>query len=128
MSNDQQQQKKKVKKLVFPETLKQGPGAENRKAPRYQVSRITACQIIRLPHPLAMEARLRDISTTGIGLHAPAWLDPGTFLMITVEGWLGTNRTLRAKVMHATQVDKACWLLGCLLDNPLSWQEVEDLL
>ncbi|OAI46381.1 hypothetical protein AYO44_02120 [Planctomycetaceae bacterium SCGC AG-212-F19] len=123
-----EKQPRKVRKLVFAETLKKGAGAEARRAPRYLVSRITACRIIRLPQPLAMEARLHDISTGGIGVYAPAWLDPGTFLVITVEGWLGANRTMRAKVVHTTEVEKGCWLLGCSLDAPLTWQEVEDLL
>ena len=75
-----------------------------------------------------MEAQLRDVSTSGVGIYSPAWLDPGTFLMITIRAWLGIDRTLRAKVVHCTPVKPGCWLLGCSLEAPLTWQEVEDLL
>jgi hypothetical protein len=103
-------------------------GIEGRAAPRHLVSRITACQIIHLPAMIEMEADLHDISIGGLGIYAPDWLDPGTFLMVTIRGWQGTDRTLRAKVVHTTRVRKGCWLLGCSLEVPLTWQEVEDFL
>jgi hypothetical protein len=118
----------KRRPLHFPETPKTGKGAEGRAAPRHLVSKITSCRMIRLPEPMAIEAKLRDVSLTGVGIYSPAWLDPGTFLMITIQGWQGAERTLRAKVIHATRIDKGNWLLGCLLDNALTWPEVEDLL
>jgi hypothetical protein len=118
----------KWRPLKFAESPNTGPGAEARAAPRHIVSRITACRILRLPKSLPMEAQLHDISISGLGIYAPAWLDPGTFLVVTIQGCVGTDRVLRAKVVHATPVRKGCWLLGCSLDVPLTWQEVEDLL
>ncbi len=125
---DDKKKPDRYRRLTFSESLRSSDLAEGRRAPRHQVSRITSCRLIRLPEPLAMDAQLKDISTTGIGIYAPAWLDPGTFLSIKVEGWLGNDRTLRAKVVHATRIDKGRWLLGCSLDAPLTWQELEDLL
>ena len=110
----------KVKKLAFDDSLKTKEPADGRAAPRHLVSRIVACRIIRLPEPLPIEAQMHDISMTGVGIYAPAWLDPGTFLMITIRGWLGSDRALRAKVVHTTRVRAGCWLLGCSLEVPLS--------
>jgi hypothetical protein len=118
----------KRRSLKFAEPVAARPGAENRVAPRHLLSRIVACRLIRLPKPLDMEARLHDVSLSGVGVYAPAYLDPGTFLAITIQGWQGAQRTLRAKVVHATEARKGCWLLGCSLDTPLTWPEVEDLL
>src|SRR4029077_7832932 len=118
----------KFRRLTFPEPAPAPKGAENRAAPRHLVSRIVSCHLVRLPKNLAMEARIHDISQTGIGVYAPGWLDPGSFLVVTIQGWQGASRTLRAKVVHARLVQKDIWLLGCSLDNPLTWPEVEDLL
>lgn len=125
---DAPKQPAKVRRLAFPQPVPAGKGAESRAAPRHLVSRIVSCDLVRLPKHLAMEARLHDISSTGIGIYAPGWLDPGTFLVITIQGWLGASRTLRAKVVHARLVQKDLWLLGCSLEAPLTWPEVEDLL
>jgi hypothetical protein len=125
---DGQNKPVKYRPLTFDDSFKTEKAAEGRVAKRHLISRIVSCRLIRLPEPLAMEAKLHDISTSGIGVYSPSWLDPGTFLAITIEGWLGTQRTLRAKVVHATRVTKRCWLLGCSLDPPLSWQDVEELL
>jgi hypothetical protein len=125
---DAPKQPVKRRPLSFAEPVRAGQGPENRAAPRHQVSRIVSCRLIRLPKHLDMEARLHDVSLTGVGVYAPAYLDAGTFLAITIQGWQGAQRTLRAKVVHARQVEKGCWLLGCSLDTPLTWPEVEDLL
>jgi hypothetical protein len=121
-------QRGKFKKLKFADSLKVKDPKDGRVAPRHMVSRIVRCRIVRLPEPLPMEAMLHDVSTSGLGIYAPAWLDPGTFLMVTIRGWLNNDRSLRAKVVHCTRIKSGCWLLGCSLEVPLSWQEVEDLL
>jgi hypothetical protein len=118
----------KFKPLKFNDSLKVKESSSGRAAPRHLISRIVGCLIVHLPENLPMEAQLHDISTTGVGIYAPAWLDPGTFLMMKIRGWLGNDRKLRAKVVHCTRVKSGCWLLGCSLEAPLSWQEVEDLL
>ncbi len=118
----------KFRQLKFHDSLKVKDPADGRAAPRHMVSRIVRCRIVHLPEPLPMEAQLHDISTTGLGIYAPAWLDPGTFLMVTIRGWLNNDRNLRAKVVHTTRVKAGCWLLGCSLEAPLSWEEVEELL
>jgi hypothetical protein len=125
---DTPKQPVKRRSLSFPEPVRTGQGPEYRAAPRHLVSRIVSCRLIRLPKHLDMDAKLHDVSLTGVGVYAPAYLDPGTFLAITIQGWQGTQRTLRAKVVHGRQVEKDCWLLGCSLDTPLTWPEVEDLL
>ncbi len=118
----------KFRQLKFHDSLKVKDPKEGRVAPRHLISRIVACRIVHLPENLPMESQLHDISTSGVGLYAPAWLDPGTFLVIKVRGWLNNDRILRAKVMHSTKIKPGCWLLGCMLEVPLTWEEVEDLL
>jgi hypothetical protein len=76
-------------------------------------------------------ARVRDVSGGGIGLLLRHRFRPGTFLSVELQGLAGDCRPLAVRVVHATPFnpgDGPCWLVGCILLEPLGEDELRVLL
>jgi hypothetical protein len=68
----------------------------------------------------AWDARVVDISATGIGLLLGRRFEPGTLLAFRLEGRTeGQSYHAVARVVHATRQAEGGWLLGCALLDPL---------
>jgi hypothetical protein len=68
----------------------------------------------------AWDARVIDISATGVGLLLGRRFEPGTLLSFRLEGRTeGQSFNAVARVVHATRQADGGWLLGCALLDPL---------
>ena len=68
----------------------------------------------------AWDARVMDISSTGVGLLLGRRFEPGTLLSFRLEGRSeGQSYNAVARVVHATRQAAGGWLLGCVLLDPL---------
>lgn len=66
------------------------------------------------------DARVIDISRTGVGLLLGRRFEPGTLLTFRLEGRTeGQSYNAIARVVHATRQVEGGWLLGCVLLDPL---------
>ena len=100
-------------------------GAERRQAPRYPASRVSSCNIIRLPETEPMPAILKDISVGGIGLICPGDVEKGTFLAVTLINSKSDSKTLRALVVHSSMITRESWMVGCVLSQKLTPEELD---
>src|SRR5438105_10792782 len=74
-------------------------------------------------------ARVRDISSGGVGLVVSRRFEPGAGLAIEVPGTASSpSLTLLARVVRATAVSGDQWVLGCSFPSPLSDEELEGML
>ena len=115
----------KWRPLKFAKSSRPKEGVEFRAAPRHLVSRITACSIIHLPSPIPMEAQLRDISTTGIGLTLCYPFRAGTYLAVDLKNQQGESRTWLTKVVHAQDQTDGSWHVGCEFVKHLSESDLD---
>jgi PilZ domain len=69
--------------------------------------------------------KIKNISTTGVGLIAPQVLDPGMLLAIKlVNPAKKFSKTALARVVHVTPQAGETYLVGCNLDTPLTYEEL----
>jgi hypothetical protein len=74
-------------------------------------------------------ARIRDISTTGIGLYTSRPFEPGTRLAIELQSPdEEMTYTLMTYVMHASLREDDGWLIGCAFTRELTDLELQQLL
>jgi hypothetical protein len=88
------------------------------------------CQPIaaRRSGDLRWPTKVRDISATGIGLLVSRRFEPGTILVVEMQGDPPVGeRLLLARVVHTTSAGGE-WLVGCEFINPLSDDELEAFL
>jgi hypothetical protein len=78
------------------------------------------------PDALSWGARVRSISTGGIGLVMCYPFKPGACLSVELSVQRQA-RSLLVKVVHATDQADGTWLLGCEFVKPLSDGEVDAL-
>ena len=73
----------------------------------------------------AWDARVVDISSTGVGLLLRRRFEPGTLLSFRLEGRSeGQSYHAIARVIHAKSQVEGGWLLGCALLDPLDELQV----
>ena len=102
---------------------------ERRASVRYESNAKGSCQTLSSHRESAWEATVRNISCDGIGLLLGRRFEPGALLTIELtESSEGRQRLLLARVAHATQQPEGGWLVGCTLVNPLSEDEIPNLL
>ena len=70
----------------------------------------------------AWSGRVRDISTTGIGLTMSRWFEPGTALIVRLRPRI--LRHLLVHVIHAAPDADGHWIIGCMFDRPLSSEQL----
>jgi hypothetical protein len=98
---------------------------DRRAQPRYPVNNDTTCPFVM---PLGDElgpAKVRDISTEGVGLLMASPLEPGTLLVIALNNAARNFCcTQLVQVVHASQVVGGMYLVGCVFLNPLTYEEL----
>ena len=102
---------------------------ERRAAIRYVVGRDGTCLLALANSPRPVLAWWTDISTLGIGLIAEQPFEPGTELVLELNGKEGGPIRLRlARVRHVAPWGPNRWWLGCKLCSELTQDELETLL
>lgn len=105
--------------------------AERRAAVRHPCDLDTFLRTLNHPElDQTWPARIRDISTTGIGLQVEKPFAVGAELEIELQsGEQGITYTLLTRVVHTGTVeDDGSYLLGCAFARPLSESELDQLL
>ncbi len=81
------------------------------------------------PDGPACEARVRDVTTSGVGLVAGHHFEPGSPVVVTLrrpEG--GAATVLPAEVVYSVPFNADEWMLGCVFARPLRGTELRRLL
>lgn len=94
---------------------------------RFPCDLVLSCRLVRKRHACA-QVSVVDLSTTGIRLILDRGLEPQTILAIDVQKGQIWARTLLARVAHSTERADGTWAIGCQFANPLSEEEVRELL
>ncbi len=104
---------------------------EKRSSRRYSSEPQTTISLLVRPTFLSLNARVRDASTTGLGLILDRRLEKGTILHVQLPGQRHrrlSSALLSACVVHATPQADGTWLLGCKLSALLKEDELKTLL
>jgi hypothetical protein len=121
-----------VSQPITPMTAQSASSAqprERRVSVRFDSNAKGSCQTLSVHREMAWEATVRNISCEGIGLLLGRRFEPGALLAIELtESSEGRQLLLLARVAHATQQPEGSWLVGCTLMNPLSEDEIANLL
>lgn len=104
--------------------LAEPPGLERRAAVRHLVGRQTRCRLITLVERAPLPATIRDLSTAGVGLVFERPLQPGTFLTVGATD----EHRLPVRVVFSRKMESGEWLVGCSLLQPLTPEELGELL
>lgn len=102
------------------------PGGERRAAPRHTSSLKLACYPTGSGLLERRQARVRNVSRTGIGLAVDRTWPSGTNLMLEVPSEEGV-KPVRARVIHSTMQMGGTYLVGCVFENALTDAEVQAL-
>jgi hypothetical protein len=96
------------------------PGIERRGAPRFDCAREVFYQVVtRMGQDLWWNARIVDVSATGIGLALPRAVSAGDHLAVDLrEAHDGVERNAVARVVHARERQGVCQA-GCSWLGPL---------
>jgi hypothetical protein len=91
-----------------------------------------SCQATGGPKDGGWPGNVADISAGGVGLLLQHRFEGGAELVIELASRAGAfRRTVRARVVHARMVMAAGdprWLMGCAFDQPLTQDELTNLL
>jgi PilZ domain len=113
--------------LCAGELTDQGMEVERRAVVRYLCDH--EASYYELPKCQRRWARVRNISTAGIGLVLCAPIDPGTDLVIEMKTMdPDTSLILPARVVHATMQEEGSWIVGCKLLSKLAEEDLLALL
>jgi hypothetical protein len=85
-----------------------------------------ACYPVNSGFTERRQARVRNVSRTGVALAVDRSWPPGTVLIIEVPAEEGA-KTVRARVVHSTAQFGGTFLVGCTFDIPLSDADVQFL-
>jgi hypothetical protein len=101
-------------------------GVERRGATRHPSSLKIACYPVGGSLMERRQARIRNVSKTGIGLVVDRAWQSGTMLIVELPGEEST-KTVRARVVHSTPQMSGTYLVGCNFESALSDAEVQAL-
>jgi hypothetical protein len=102
---------------------------ERRAAPRLASDRVAACWPATVAGAFGTLARVKDVSTAGIGLVLDRRFEPGTLLAVQVEAACGGGPgNLLARVRRVMPQEGGQWLLGCAFVSPLGAEELHAFL
>jgi hypothetical protein len=98
-----------------------GPNEERRASARRSVALMSLCRAVGGAIGVRRPARVRDLSTLGVGLVVSQQLEPGTLLEIDLETPSGRQvRTPLARVVHVEEEGDGSWAVGCAFTAELS--------
>jgi hypothetical protein len=103
------------------------PRAERRACVRYQSNNDAVSRPINEGRGISWGATVQTISTTGIGLHLCFPFRPDALVVIELQGSKGP-RTLAAKVVHVSDQHLGSWVVGCAFLQPITEDELDDVL
>ena len=96
---------------------------------RYTCPSKPMVRLLAKPSFITLQARVRDVSITGIGLTYHRRLKPGTVLAILLENERSElTRIAVARVSRAVAEPRGHWLMGCKFKGRLSAEEIRTLL
>src|SRR5262249_39835014 len=108
---------------------------ERRAWVRYPYGRVTACNLNASIHPEGDEAAghwqgtVQDLSVAGIGVLLERRFEPGTVLAVELRSPdHSVTRTLEMCVIRVSRAGQKRWLVGCVFTQPLSKEELRQLL
>ena len=99
---------------------------EQRKTPRHESGVDTLSTNPDNPG-MSWGAKVRNVSTTGLGMRICYPFKPGTALEVRLQE-SRVSRSLQVRVVHAIDLTDGNWLLGCEFTQPLTEEEVSQLL
>lgn len=109
-------------------------GKDRRASVRYRCTQGTSCTLETSFHRGATApedswpATVQDVSTGGIGLLLARRFEPGTVLTVDMQGTdPSVTRELSARVNHVKPEGLGHWLHGCSFPEPLSQEELQQL-
>jgi hypothetical protein len=103
-------------------------GTCRREAQRFRFELGTVGYLIHEDDESKQEVWLVDISEKGIGFCSEWPLDNGTALDLALVGHDRGPITVMARVMHATRRPTGDWLIGCLFEQRLPVELLEEVL
>jgi hypothetical protein len=96
---------------------------------RYSSGGTTPCKTLAGWRGNTWEATIRDISQQGIGLVLSRRFEPGVILVVEVpRPTEASTHLVLARVVRVVEQDNGRWLVGCVLVNPLTREELRSLL
>jgi hypothetical protein len=103
--------------------------AERRAWVRYPCKLEGTCQAIGNGQSApGWSARVWDISGGGLGLILDRRFEPGTLLVLQVQGIdADGSRVMLARVVRVAAAAKGRWMLGCAISGELSEEELRDI-
>lgn len=106
------------------------PAQRNQRATvRYRCAPATAGKVYTSDDVEFQRAWVLNLSLGGVGLHVSKPLHPGLFITIQLKNAHGTRTyQMSGHVAHATQEAGGDWIIGCEFLNPLSREELDDIL
>jgi c-di-GMP-binding flagellar brake protein YcgR len=85
-------------------------------------------QLVALDDARQYDAKVLDISATGVGLLVERDIENGTLLSVELHNAAGTaERTMLACIVHVTRQASSEWALGCNFIRSLSEEDLEAL-
>jgi hypothetical protein len=107
-----------------------GPSGPNQRATvRYRCPPATAGRVQLADDVKFLRAWLQNLSAAGIGLLMSKPLDCGLLVTVQIKSQVSKKTyALSAHVIHATQQSKGEWLIGCAFEEPLTSENLDDLL
>jgi|SRR5262245_13578104 hypothetical protein len=104
------------------------PGRERRAAPRHPSSLKVICYPAGAGLTERRQVRLRNVSRNGLALTVDRRWEPGTALVLELPVSEGEGVSVaRARVIHATPQAGGTFLVGCVLDFPLTDAQLQSL-
>jgi hypothetical protein len=105
------------------------PVAERREAERFPCDLQPSWSIWGKGWNESWDAKVHDVSVSGISLLLRRWIKPGTVLVIKLQTPnQRLSRPMPARVMHSTQQADGAWQVGCSFVRRLSDEDLHTLL
>jgi hypothetical protein len=111
--------------LLEEEPVSRSPNEERRSSVRYRSSLRVPCRLADDASSGPWKARVRDLSTIGIGLLLPHKLELATLLEIELVKSNGVLvKKILARIVHVEEDQPRTWITGCAFVSELSGAEM----
>ena len=121
--------------MVEPETISRQeatvtwPSPDQRASTRFSMGPTVCCQVLCGEPPRLLEARVTDLSPSGVGLVLPCPLAPPAIAAVQLApGPFLSARAVVARVVHCQPLDDGSFQVGVEFDRRLSGDELRVLL
>jgi hypothetical protein len=115
--------------ILFAPPAESAEAAELREFIRHACTHNPLVRVLAKPSFVCTQARLIDVSTSGLALTYQRRIKPGTELVIQLEDEkLVLSRNLLASVVHAIPLGRGKWRMGCKFNGWLTDGELAAML